>query len=93
MKDFSQSLRSFDVNNPVRASGRRAVLDELLSKLSEDELVKAQNHTACHPSEYLIVDLDGISPRLRLEAGQHRRAAILKMIGIGGGKVIPRDQQ
>lgn len=95
--DFEQSLRRFDPENRVRASAHQAIIDRIKASVPESQRQKLLNYSARKPDEYCIVDLSNIDTsmnvndmvmpsKLRLEAGKHRRAAIMKMNGISPKK-------
>jgi hypothetical protein len=85
VKQLPKSYRRYDTENRCQASAPKKVLEMLLASLSSKDKLKTKNISACNPQSLPVINLQavlrGVDPAQKpmLEAGQHRRAAVLKM--------------
>lgn len=88
VKELSKTDRRYDPANRCQASVSAEVVKHILESLTVEEVEKSRNQSACQPADLPVLDLKDLFrdfdhfPNLRLEAGQHRRAAVLKMANL-----------
>lgn len=82
---LSVTDRRYDPNHRCQASAPEELLDTILASFSPEKLEMSRNLSACQPEDLPVVNLTemfkdrDVFPTFTLEAGQHRRAAVLKM--------------
>lgn len=80
IQQIKQSDRRYDQSNRCQASASDAVLNQLLERVTIDKQALLDNYRANTPEELLVID---VAPgTIKLEAGQHRRAAVLRLNGL-----------
>jgi hypothetical protein len=86
--DFEQSCQRFEPSHRLRASASRIVIDQLINSLPSGQQHSIKLTSASHPNSYAVLDLGAfmaanqLKNEFRLDTGQHRRAAVLRMNGL-----------
>ncbi|KUL90504.1 hypothetical protein ZTR_00010 [Talaromyces verruculosus] len=75
-----QSDRRFDVINRCQASAADSVIEALMKSVPADKRHLLKNFDARSPTDLAIIDVSGSV--IKLESGQHRRAAVMKINGL-----------
>jgi hypothetical protein len=75
-----QSDRRFDVINRCQASAADSVIEGLMNSVPADKRHLLRNFDARSPTDLAIIDVSGSA--IKLESGQHRRAAVMKINGL-----------
>ncbi|GAD94394.1 hypothetical protein NFIA_024070 [Paecilomyces variotii No. 5] len=79
-----KGIRRFDTDTRLRVAVPKQFLDAIMEDMDENNRSKARNFSATTITEYPVIDIGRFVEQgavLRLEAGQHRRAAIMRMNG------------
>ena len=72
-----QSDRRYEPANRCQGSAPDAVIEQLLEELDVEEVEYIENYQASQPNDLVVLDIP--SGLIKLEAGQHRRAAVLRL--------------
>jgi hypothetical protein len=80
IQQIKQSDRRYDQSNRCQASAPNAIINQLLERVTIEKQTLLVNYRSNKPEELLVID---VAPgTIKLEAGQHRRAAVLRLNGL-----------